>query len=130
MAELTTVERTSDRELVATRHFDAPVQRVFEAWTTPALVMTWWAPASFGITFVSCEMDVRTGGSYRFVFSHPAADAPKDNWGLVILATIVAAITSFIAVKWLLRYVQSHTFNAFGWYRIILAVVIFALLLR
>ena len=61
---------------------------------------------------------------------HPLADAPKENWGLVILATIVAAVTSFIAVKWLLRYVQSHTFNAFGWYRIVIAAAIFALLLR
>ena len=87
MADRTTVERTSDRELVATRAFDAPPQIVFEAWTTPALVMMWWAPASFGITFVSCEMDVRTGGSYRFVFGHPAADAPMAFHGRYIEAT-------------------------------------------
>ena len=49
---------------------------------------------------------------------------------MVLLATIVAAVVSFIAVKWLLRYVQSHTFNAFGWYRIGLAAAIFVLLLR
>ncbi|MEI9961902.1 MAG: undecaprenyl-diphosphate phosphatase [Limisphaerales bacterium] len=58
---------------------------------------------------------------------HPLPDAPKENWGLVLLATIVAAIVSFIAVKWLLRYVQTHTFTAFGWYRIALAIVIFIL---
>ena len=75
MADQTTVERTSDLELVATRVLAAPPQRVFEAWTTPDIMMRWWAPASFGISFVSCEMDVRTGGTYRFVFSHPAADA-------------------------------------------------------
>ena len=75
MADQTTVERTSDLELVATRVLAAPPQRVFEAWTTPDIMMHWWAPASFGISFVSCEMDVRTGGTYRFVFSHPAADA-------------------------------------------------------
>jgi len=57
-----------------------------------------------------------------------ALPAPKENWTLVIFATVVSAITSFIAVKWLLRYVQSHTFNAFGWYRIGLAAVLFALL--
>jgi len=53
---------------------------------------------------------------------------PKEDWTLVIFATVVSAITSFIAVKWLLRYVQSHTFNAFGWYRIALAAGLFALL--
>jgi undecaprenyl-diphosphatase len=60
---------------------------------------------------------------------HPDPLAPRENWGLVCLATIVAAVVSFIAVRWLLRYVQTHTFNAFGWYRIALALVIFGLLL-
>ena len=56
--------------------------------------------------------------------------APRENWGLLLLAAVVAAVVSFIAVKWLLRYVQSHTFNAFGWYRIALAAGIFLLLLQ
>ena len=84
MADQTTVERTSDLELVVTRVLAAPPQRVFEAWTTPDIMMHWWAPASFGISFVSCEMDVRTGGTYRFVFSHPAADAPMAFFGRYI----------------------------------------------
>jgi undecaprenyl-diphosphatase len=61
---------------------------------------------------------------------HPAAGAPHENWSMVLLCTVVSAIVSFIAVKWLLRYVQSHTFNAFGWYRIALAIGIFLLLLK
>src|SRR5471032_2144048 len=61
---------------------------------------------------------------------HPDPLAPHENWGMVLLATVVAAVVSFIAVKWLLRYVQTHTFNAFGWYRIALAVAIFIFLLR
>ena len=55
--------------------------------------------------------------------------APAENWGMVALAFMVAAVVSFIAVKWLLRYVQTHTFIAFGWYRIGLALLIGALLL-
>jgi undecaprenyl-diphosphatase len=58
---------------------------------------------------------------------HPVIGAPKEDWGQLLFATAVAAVVSFIAVKWLLRYVQTHTFNLFGWYRIALAVVIFAL---
>jgi undecaprenyl-diphosphatase len=61
---------------------------------------------------------------------HAPLDAPHENWGMILLATAIAAIVSFIAVKWLLRYVQSHTFTAFGWYRIALAVAIFLFLLR
>ena len=64
----TTVERTSDRELVVTRTFDAPARIVFAAWTRPELFKQWWAPRSMGMLLVSCEMDVRAGGGYRLVF--------------------------------------------------------------
>jgi hypothetical protein len=75
MTTPTTTERISPRELVVTRHFDAPPHLVFAAWTNPDLLMRWWAPKSFGITFLSCEVDARTGGSYRFVWM--GADMPK-----------------------------------------------------
>jgi uncharacterized protein YndB with AHSA1/START domain len=78
---LTTAERKSDRELLVKRKFRAPARLVFEAWTTPQLLMRWWAPKSFGITFVSCEADVRVGGAYRFVFSHPDAPEPMAFFG-------------------------------------------------
>lgn len=87
MNSRTTVERASDRELVATRTVDAPARLVFEAWTKPELVMRWWAPASFGITFLSCEIDARTGGSYRFVFGHPASEQPMAFFGRYIEVT-------------------------------------------
>jgi undecaprenyl-diphosphatase len=61
---------------------------------------------------------------------HPNPLAPHENWSMLLLCTVVSAIVSFIAVKWLLRYVQSHTFNLFGWYRIALAIVLFLLLLK
>jgi uncharacterized protein YndB with AHSA1/START domain len=67
----TTVERKSEREVVITRIFNAPARLVFEAWTKPELMRRWWVPKSSGITLLSCEMDVRTGGGYRFVFKHP-----------------------------------------------------------
>jgi len=41
---------------------------VFEAFTKPELLKRWWAPKSFSVSFLSCEADVRVGGSYRFVF--------------------------------------------------------------
>jgi len=87
MNNRTTVERTSDRELVVTRTLDAPARIVFDAWTKPELFLRWWAPKSFGITFLSCEMDVRTGGSYRFVFGHPASEQPMAFFGRYIEVT-------------------------------------------
>jgi uncharacterized protein YndB with AHSA1/START domain len=87
MTSQTTVERTSDRELVVTRTVDGPARLVFEAWTKPELIMRWWAPKSFGISFLSCETDVRTGGSYRYVFAHPVSKEPMAFFGRYIEAT-------------------------------------------
>jgi uncharacterized protein YndB with AHSA1/START domain len=65
---ITSVERKSDREVVVTRSFDAPARLVFEAWSKPELFKRWWVPKSMGMTLRSCEMDVRTGGTYRLEF--------------------------------------------------------------
>ncbi len=69
----TAVERRSEREMVVTRHFDAPVRLVFDAWTKPDLFQLWWAPKSMGVPILSCEMDVRTGGGYRIAFGQDEA---------------------------------------------------------
>lgn len=70
----TTVQKTSEREVVVTRTFDAPVRLVFEAWSRPELFMKWWVPRSMGMTLRSCEMDVRTGGKYRLEFGDDPAN--------------------------------------------------------
>ena len=68
MKNPTTVERTSERELVVTRTFNGPARLVFEAWTKPELFRQWWVPKSLGMSLLSCEMDVRVGGTYRLEF--------------------------------------------------------------
>lgn len=60
---------------------------------------------------------------------HPAASGVPEQWDMVILGFLASAVVSFIAVKWLLGYIQSHTFIVFGWYRIVLAALLFSLLL-
>jgi uncharacterized protein YndB with AHSA1/START domain len=77
----TNMERVSDRESVVTRRFDAPAHIVFEAWSKPELFRRWWVPDSFGMTLLSCEMDVRVGGRYRLIFDHPASEQPMAFFG-------------------------------------------------
>jgi uncharacterized protein YndB with AHSA1/START domain len=77
----TVVERKSDRELVVRRTFNAPAHIVFEAWSKPELFKQWWVPKSAGMSMVSCDMDIRTGGTYRLVFRHPAFDQPMAFFG-------------------------------------------------
>ena len=65
----TTVERTSDREVVVTRTINGPARIVFEAFTRADLFQRWWVPKSMGMTLLSCEIDARVGGKYKLVFA-------------------------------------------------------------
>jgi undecaprenyl-diphosphatase len=97
-----------------------------------ALLLGLNRPAAAEFSFlVGIPTMLAAGGLKIFkALHHPVADAPQESWGMVLLATVIAAVVSFIAVKWLLRYIQTHTFNAFGWYRIALAIAIFLLMWR
>src|SRR5579863_2362622 len=87
MKNRTTVERKSERELVTTRTFNAPARVVFEAWTKPELLKRWWAPKSTGVSLLSCEVDVRVGGRYRFEFGHEASKELMVFFGRYIEVT-------------------------------------------
>lgn len=50
------------------------------------------------------------------------ATGTHEPWALVVFGFVVSAVVSFLAVRWLLRYVRTHTFVVFGWYRMALAV--------
>ena len=100
-----------------------------------SLVLGLSRPAATEFSFlVGIPTMLAAGGLKIFKALHHAKDAAQatavapENWGMVILGTIVAAIVSFAAVKWFLRYVQSHTFEGFGWYRIALGLLILILI--
>jgi uncharacterized protein YndB with AHSA1/START domain len=82
----TTVERKSERELVVTRTINGPARVVFEAFTKPELFKRWWVPKSFGLSLLSCQLDVRVGGTYRLVFSHNGSE-PMAFFGKYIEVT-------------------------------------------
>jgi uncharacterized protein YndB with AHSA1/START domain len=82
MKNRTTAERTSERELVVTRTFNAPARIVFEAWTKAELFMRWWVPKSSALSLLSCELDVRVGGKYRLVFGY--GDSTMEFFGRYI----------------------------------------------
>ena len=64
------ISTPSDREIAMTRIFDAPRSMVFDAWTKPEL-LTRWLGVRGGWTFAICQVDLRVGGSYRFVWRGP-----------------------------------------------------------
>jgi undecaprenyl-diphosphatase len=62
--------------------------------------------------------------------AHLDPNGIPTHWPMVALGSVVAAVTAFVVVRWLLRYIQTHTFVGFGWYRIVLGVVILLLISR
>lgn len=89
-------------------------------------------PAATEFSFLVGIPTMLAAGGWKIFKSlhHPVIGAPKEDWGMLLFTTAVAAVVSFVAVKWLLRFVQTHTFNAFGLYRIALAIGILLLIKR
>ena len=69
------VTTPTDEEIVMTRLFDAPRQMVFEAMTKPEHVKRWWGCLGEGYSVPVCEIDLRVGGTWRFVNRHPHGEA-------------------------------------------------------
>jgi uncharacterized protein YndB with AHSA1/START domain len=63
------LEKASDREIVITRVFDAPRDLVFQTWTNPRHLDSWWGPKGF--TTTTHEIDIRTGSLWRFMMHGP-----------------------------------------------------------
>jgi uncharacterized protein YndB with AHSA1/START domain len=79
----TTVERTSDREVVVTRTINGSARIVFEAFTRAELLKRWWVPKSMGMKLQSCEVDARIGGKYRLEFD-VGGPAPAAFFGTYV----------------------------------------------
>lgn len=91
-----------------------------------ALILGLSRPFATEFSFLVGIPTMLAAGSLKIfkALHHPDPTVPPENWTMLALTTIIAAIVSFIAVKWLLRYVQTHSFSGFGWYRIIAGVLI------
>src|SRR5882672_4410543 len=69
------VTTPADEEVCMTRLFDAPRRLVFEAMTKPEHVRQWWGRLGEGYSVPVCEIDLRVGGTWRFVNRHPKGEA-------------------------------------------------------
>lgn len=89
-----------------------------------ALIMGLSRPIAVEFSFLLGVPTLIAAGGLTFVKQVSKSGMGSIDWGLFVIGTAVAAITAFIAVRWLLKYVQSHSFEAFGWYRIVLGGVL------
>lgn len=84
-------------------------------------------PAATEFSFLLGIPTLVSAGAYEALKVVKDGGPMETPWSLVLLGAGVSAATAFAAVRWLLRFVQSHTFIGFGWYRIGLGVLILVL---
>jgi undecaprenyl-diphosphatase len=85
-------------------------------------------PAATEFSFLIGIPTMLAAGGLK-VFKALHHGAPSEPWGMVCLGTVVSAVVSFVVVRWLLRFVQTHTFTGLGWYRIAAGLAMLALAL-
>jgi undecaprenyl-diphosphatase len=92
-----------------------------------ALILGSGRPAATEFSFLLGIPTLLAAGALQIASAFRHHETAGVNWSLLLLASAVAAVVAFGAVKWLLRFVQSHTFAGFGWYRIALGIGMLAL---
>jgi undecaprenyl-diphosphatase len=81
-------------------------------------------PAAIEFSFLLGVPTLLAAGGFTVFSAIRHHETPPEPIGQILLATAVAAVTAFLAVRWLLKFVQSHTLMPFGWYRIALGAII------
>ena len=83
-------------------------------------------PAATEFSFLVGVPTLIAAGGFETLHAlrHPAG--PPTKWGMLALGTVVSALTAFVVVRWLLRWIQTHSFAPFGWYRIALGLLMLA----
>jgi undecaprenyl-diphosphatase len=85
-------------------------------------------PAATEFAFIVGIPTMFAATGYELIKTHVAAGAGAEDWGALALGFVVAGVVAFLSVVWLLRYIQSHRFTVFAWYRIALGLALLTLL--
>lgn len=90
-----------------------------------ALALGLSRPAATEFSFLVGVPTLLAAGAFETyqALRHPGAVA--TDWALLTLGTLVSAVTAFLVVRWLIRWIQTHSFAVFGWYRIALGLAMF-----
>ena len=89
-----------------------------------ALLMGLKRVPAIEFTFLLGVPTLLAAGAYKVFQELNSSEGINEDWGQLALATLTSAVTAFISVKWLLRYIESNTFVAFGWYRIAIGLIL------
>ncbi|MGH7315851.1 MAG: undecaprenyl-diphosphate phosphatase, partial [Candidatus Rokuibacteriota bacterium] len=80
-------------------------------------------PAATEFSFLVGVPTLLAAGGLEMALGLRQPGGLPTDWGLVVLGTAVSAMTAFAVVRWLLRWIQTHSFVPFGWYRMALGLI-------
>lgn len=83
-------------------------------------------PAATEFSFLLGIPTLTAAGAFKILSAVQDGVAGQEDWAMVGLGTLVSAVSAFLVVKWLIRFVQGHTFHGFAWYRIVLGGLLLA----
>lgn len=91
-----------------------------------ALAMGLSRPVAIEFTFLLGVPTLLAAGALEMLDYVTGTGAAAPDWPMLALGIVASAVSAFIAVRWLIRYIQTHNFEIFGWYRIALGAAILA----
>ena len=91
-----------------------------------AMVLGLARPAATEFSFLVGVPTLLAAGGFETLHALRHPEGPPTKWGMLALGTLVSAIVAFVVVRWLLRWVQTHSFLPFGFYRIALGLAMLA----
>jgi undecaprenyl-diphosphatase len=83
-------------------------------------------PAAAEFAFLVGIPTMFAATAYETFELYEAGDVANENWSELGVGFVVSAVVAFVAVKWLLQYIQTHRFTPFAWYRIIFGAFLLA----
>lgn len=84
-------------------------------------------PAAAEFSFLLAIPTMFAATAYETLDLYSSGELADENWTEVAVGFVVSAVVAFVAVKWLLHYIQTHRFTVFAWYRIVTGVVLLAM---
>lgn len=83
-------------------------------------------PAATEFSFLLGVPTLMAAGAFKIYGACQDGGLEKENLSMLLLGTVVSAVAAFVVVKWLIRFVQNHTFNGFALYRVIMGTALLA----
>lgn len=83
-------------------------------------------PAAAEFSFLLAIPTMFAATAYEVFDLYQSGQVENQNWGELAVGFIVSAVVAFVAVNWLLHYIQTHRFTPFAWYRIALGALLLA----